>query len=98
MGQLLRSGKLKEEIVIEKTDMNDSLIAIAEEITINSIKTTDNLSDFAKTISKEMAKKLDGVWQTFVFRTFLANCYVCPKIGRFINLTISDLNVVMFQV
>jgi hypothetical protein len=28
----------------------------------------------------------------------LANCYVRPKIGRFINLTISDLNVVIFQV
>ena len=98
MAQLLRSGKVREELVIQKTDMNEEFICIVKEITLSAIKLSNNLTNLSKYISKEMTKRLDGVWHVFAFRTFLANCYVCPKVGRFINLTISDLNVVIFGV
>ncbi|XP_054158794.1 uncharacterized protein LOC128957104 [Oppia nitens] len=82
IANLLNSGKLGAELVVERRDMCDQYVAIVKQVVLQGIKSSTSLTQLVKLISKQLSKRVSdnsNTWHVFAFRTYLANCYCMPK-------------------
>jgi len=95
---LLRSGELKEELVIFKTDMNENYIKIIRKLVFDGIKKWNNWTVFTSAMVKQLSMKFGGVWNCIIFKKTLGNFCVQPKAEKYINFYISEMDIAIFQV
>jgi len=96
-GQLLRSKKIKEEIEIISSEMDEKLHPIIKQIVIDSLKSCKDLYEVCDQIRTSFNEKFGSGWNCFIFKKSLGACANWHFKGKYINLSISNFNFVMFS-
>ncbi len=77
--------------------MNESLSQTIMRLTLDSLKTENNLPDICSKLRNLLVDELGGIWQVFSYKVSFGNSYVQNNMGKFINFRIADLNFAVFQ-
>ncbi|CAG2109170.1 unnamed protein product, partial [Medioppia subpectinata] len=97
MRQRFKSGKIKREIQILRTDMKQSMIADVKKITFAAVDKSDTLTAVSSEIKTQMEKRYpQHMWQCFIFGYFgvFGIHHTC---GTFISFDVGQLTVTLFQ-
>jgi len=93
----IRSGKLNDEFVIQKTDMAVEDIAIIKVLLFREFDKWDNFHELAEKISEELPNYFGGNWHCIVYRKSLGAFSVHHNNKCYINFSVSDLNFTIYQ-
>ncbi len=97
LGQLIRSGKLLEELRIIDADMNEKLLHKVKNMTFDSLQTNPNLSHACEKLIHLLVGKLGGNWHCLVYKKFFGTFGLSYSKGKYILFKVVDLNLAIFQ-
>jgi hypothetical protein len=94
--KIFKSPKLKEELIVERTGMNRSMLQNFEEFVLDSLRNCNSFFDVCTHIKYLVAKEYQGVWQCIVYKKFFANLIVEHSKSKYVLFSISDLRIFIF--
>jgi hypothetical protein len=97
LGQVIRSGKLLEELRIIDVDMNERLLQKVKNMTFDSLQNSPDLSIACETLIHLLLDRLGGNWHCLVYRKFFGTFNIRYNKGKYILFKIVDLNLAIFQ-
>jgi hypothetical protein len=97
LGQVIRSGKLLEELRIMNTDMDEKLLHEVKNMTFDSLQTNSDLSHACEKLIHLLIDRLGGHWHCLVYKKFFGTFGLSYIKGKYILFKIVDLNLAIFQ-
>jgi hypothetical protein len=91
-----RTGKIKRQITILRTDMSQTMITDLKRITFSAIEKSETLTEISSDLKNQMESKYGGQWNCFIF-SFFGNLAVSRVIGKYITYELAELTITLFQ-
>ncbi len=93
----MRSGKIKEDFTINKSEMAQTLERTIKQITIDSIRTLTHATKVCSQITDKANEKFGGNWNCIIYKKFFGTYCIRNNEGKYIHFSISDYNFIIFQ-
>jgi len=94
--QRFRSGRIKRQITILRSDMKQTMISDLKRITFSAVEKAETLTGISSDIKNQMESKYGGHWQCFIF-SYFGNFGIHHSVGNYISFELAELTITVFQ-
>jgi hypothetical protein len=97
LGDLLKSGSLKEDLMINESKMAYTMEGTFKLIIIDSLKTLPDATKVSSQITFKAIEKFGGKWHCFIWKKNFGTYSIQTYYENYIQFSISDLSLTIFQ-